>query len=115
MAHATIWTLKTAGICNAENGITNNPSESNCISFRSGSMHVSIHQCMSNQSEIITIKREPSLMPFLHGFWIQVFSVDKVQHDLTNNKVDSTEKKPLSSINISVDGQIGLAQLAIRE
>lgn len=40
MAHATIWTLKTAGICNAENGITNNPSESNCISFRSGYMHV---------------------------------------------------------------------------
>ena len=79
----------------------------------------SIHQCgrLEIKTEYDHYKREPSLMPFL-DFGLDLSGiVDKVQHDLNPNIDDSTQKNlnPSASKTISVDGQMSLAQSAIRE
>ena len=89
--HAAIWTLKLAGISNAENGLTNNASESMnavicrlqqwkqvpvdvivtslhhlCIYYRR-EIERSVHQCgqWRIKDEFNYLKREPSLLPYM--------------------------------------------------
>ena len=140
-AHAAIWVLKTAGICNAEDGITNNPSESmnavlhrlqqwkhvpldviavslyHLCQFYHREIERSIHQCgrFEIKTEYDHNKREPSLMPFLDFGLDPSGIVDKVKHDLNHNTDESTEKKlkPSASRANSQDGQMSLAQSAI--
>ena len=56
-------------------------------------------------------------MPFLDFGLDPSGIVDKVQHDLNPNTDDSTQinLNPSASKTISVDGQMSLAQSAIRE
>ena len=140
-AHAAIWVLKTAGICNAEDGITNNPSESmnavlhrlqqwkhvpldviavslyHLCQFYHREIERSIHQCgrFEIKTEYDHYKREPSLMPFLDFGLDPSGIVDKVKHDLNHDTDESTEKKlkPSASRANSQDGQMSLAQSAI--
>ena len=89
--HAAIWTLKSAGVSDAENGLTNNASESFnavlrrlqqwkqvpadvivtslyhlCVYYRR-EIERSLHQCgqWNVKDEYNHLKREPSLLPYM--------------------------------------------------
>uniref|UniRef100_A0A1X7T231 SWIM-type domain-containing protein n=1 Tax=Amphimedon queenslandica TaxID=400682 RepID=A0A1X7T231_AMPQE len=138
-SHAAIWTLKLAGISNAENGLTNHASESMnavirrlqqwkqvpvdvivtslhhlCIYYRC-EIERSVHQCgqWRVKDEFSYLKREPSLLPYMEVAPSPEDIVEAVRKGIAVGiDIDGAESFPAESVPANSDVMLARSALA---
>ena len=138
--HASIWTLRKAGILNPENGITNNPSESmnsvfhriqqwkqipldviatsmyHLCAFYYREIQRSLHQCgrWKIKDEYDYLKCDPSLLPRFQSVIDPKDIIDQVHID-THVKASVVSKSTVHQQDSCGSSQVGLAHAAIKD